>query len=119
MIVAANIVHDALLGMVGCNRSAALNFASLLFGSRKPFLVLRMVFIDGGRINVLIIVGLDSEQALVFGELVPVTRARRLFQRSVEIGGETTLGNPGLQLAFITKAWIGNGRIRSERVAVT
>lgn len=70
-----NKIHDALLSHMGRDRSTPLNLSDLALGRRYSLLVLRMVLVDGGRVDVLVVIRLQAKQPLVLRKLVPVSTA--------------------------------------------
>ncbi|KAF7447711.1 hypothetical protein PtrM4_088990 [Pyrenophora tritici-repentis] len=70
---------------MGIGRSAALNLPGNLLGTSSPLGILWVVLVDGGSVEILIVVALDTKQTLVGGELVPFGRTSGGFERHVGI----------------------------------
>lgn len=83
LILSTSKVHNSLLGHMSRGGGAALDFSSLLFRSGYPLSILRVVLVDGGCVDVLIIIRLQTEESLVLGELIPSSSARDLLKGAV------------------------------------
>lgn len=79
VVGAGNVVHHALLGNVSSSSCAALDLTSLPLSGSDPLAILRMVLIDGSRVDVLIIVCLQAKESFILGKLIPGASAGRLF----------------------------------------
>jgi hypothetical protein len=57
----------------------ALDFSSLPLRSGYALSILRVVFVDGGCVDILIVIGLETEQSLILSELIPTSTAGGFF----------------------------------------
>lgn len=55
------VIHDSLLGNVGCCGSTAFDLASLSLGRSYPLAILRVALVNSRCVNVFIVIGLESE----------------------------------------------------------
>jgi hypothetical protein len=76
-----------------------------------------MALVDGGSIEVLVVISLQTKESLILSELVPGATAAGLFKAAIE--SVVRIGNPGLENSLITKSVLGDGRIGSERRTVS
>lgn len=92
---------------------ASLDLASLALGSSHAITVLWVTFVNGGCVNVLIVVGLEAEEPLIFGELVPSSSTSRwLLQAAID--AIVGVGNPWLEGSLGAGSVVGNSGIGSE-----
>lgn len=115
-IVSALEVHDTLLGNMCGNRGASLNLTCLAFRSGHPLLVLRVTLVDRRGIDIFIIVGLETEEALIRSKLIPGTRSVGLLQAIIKPIGR--IGHPAVQSPLISEARVGDGSVSTEGRAV-
>lgn len=110
---AADKVHHALLRYVRRGGQASLNLASLAIRSGHALSVLRVAFVNGSGVDILVIVRLEAEEPLILGELIPSSPAAGgLLQTTVN--AVTGVGDPWLKGSFVAWSIVGYGGIGSE-----
>lgn len=70
------------------------NLTRLSLGSRQPFLILGVALVNGGGVDIFVVVRLQAKQALVLGELIPGAASAGFLQRPINF--VTRIGDPGL-----------------------
>lgn len=113
LIIFTHKIHHALFRNVSGSSNTPLNLARFPFGSRDPFLILWVASIDGGGVNVLVVVCLQTKEALVLGKLIPgAAGATGFLQRPVSL--IACIGYPRLQVPFVAETRIGDGSVSPE-----
>lgn len=101
LLTAGNVIHDSFLGNMGSRGRTTFDFSSLAFRSSNTLPVLGMSLIDGGGIDVFVVIRLETKESLVLGELVPMPATTGLFQTA--IGCVTGVGHPRLEHPLVAK----------------
>ncbi|KAI6761567.1 hypothetical protein HG531_002120 [Fusarium graminearum] len=76
-----------------------------------------MALVDGGSVEILVVIGLQTKESFILSKLVPGATAAGLFKAAVE--SVVRIGNPGLENPLIAKSVLGDGRIGSERRTIS
>ena len=91
---------------------AAFNFARLPVCRSYPLSVFWVVLVNSGSVELLIVIGFQSKEPLILGELIPITAAARLLKAAIE--SIVRIGDPRLKNPLVTESIFGDGSVGSE-----